>query len=788
MAGDRRGAGDLDGVTDGNIQATWFVANDCVGATLQVTARGLTSGETAQTTFTDAASYTVINTSNSSAVIGSLPSVVDLADRDTSDTAITIDFDPVVFATPKTIALAGTLNLDNSTAGESIIINGPAAALTIAGGGRGTNFSVFTVAASTTATLENLIISDGYTGLGGGICNYGTVTVNKSTLSGNSAEFGGGICNYGTVTVNNSLFSGNSAGQGGGIRNNYGTVSVCNSTLSGNSAANEGGGIDNYGTVTANNSTLSGNFAGYEGGGIGNFNGTATVSNSTLSGNSAEYGGGILNNCTVTVSNSTLSGNSAAQGGGILNYGTVMLLSTIVAGNTVTGSFPGIDPDIYGSVTPSSAYNLIGDGTGLSGISNGGNHNQVGVTGSDPNPIDPLLGPLQNNSGPTDTLALLPGSPAIGAGEQDDITTDQRGYPRPASQPDIGAYQMPLINASKAVLPPVAEGAVSTSSVIVATFTHASNVELAGDFTATVDWGISGHHADTAMVTQLGGAGTAYTVSAMRPVFKEEGMYTVRVAVSEVNIATTVTDIQAVTDPAVIATGIAITDAVEGKAFTEAVATFIDPGGPEPVGDYSATIDWGDLSRPSVGTITLSGGLYTVKGSHTYAEESAANHPYEVIVTIRHETAPSVTVHSTAKVSDPAVRATGGFTVTAVEGKAFTDTVATFIDPGGPEAVRDYSATINWGDRSPPSVGTITRSGGLYTVKGKHTYAEETRRASTMLLSLPSSTKPHRQSRYTARPRYLIPRCGRRYLIPRCGRQAVSLSRRSRARPLPGPW
>src|SRR5207248_1054028 len=140
--------------------------------------------------------------------------------------------------------------------------------------------------------------------------------------------------------------------------------------------------------------------------------------------------------------------------------------------------------------------------------------------------------------------------------------------------------------------------------------------------------------------------------------------------------------------------------ASEGQdSGAQTVATFTDPGGVESTSDYSASINWGDGSAASTGVITVSGGVFTVKGSHTYAEESAADHPgsnpYQITVTISHEGAPTATASSTATVSDPAVVATGGFSVTATEGAASaSQTVATFTDPGGAEAVGDYSASI----------------------------------------------------------------------------------------------
>src|SRR5207244_3568473 len=105
------------------------------------------------------------------------------------------------------------------------------------------------------------------------------------------------------------------------------------------------------------------------------------------------------------------------------------------------------------------------------------------------------------------------------------------------------------------------------------------------------------------------------------------------------------------------------------------------------------------------------------------AEESASEHagynPYAITVTISHEGAPAATASSTAVVSDPAVVPGGGFIVLGVEGTATGPrTVATFTDPGGAEGIGDYSATIDWGDGTPASAGTITLAGGVFTVQG----------------------------------------------------------------------
>src|SRR5207302_2931331 len=116
----------------------------------------------------------------------------------------------------------------------------------------------------------------------------------------------------------------------------------------------------------------------------------------------------------------------------------------------------------------------------------------------------------------------------------------------------------------------------------------------------------------------------------------------------------------------VVPTGGLSLSAVDGGASaSQTVATFTDPGGAEVLGDYSASIDWGDLSS-SAGTISLSAGVFTVKGSHTYAEEGTKT----ITVTLSHDGAPTATATSTATVSDPAVVPTGGFSLSAIEGAA----------------------------------------------------------------------------------------------------------------------
>ncbi len=316
----------------------------------------------------------------------------------------------------------------------------------------------------TYSTLSSNKAGDG----GGGVYDLnGSATLTRCTLSGNTAVRGGGVYNVaGTVMLTRCTLSGNTAGggsggnYGGGIDNDLGTLTVTDCTLSSNKAGDYGGGIytENTGMLTVTDCTLSSNSADLDGGGIF-ASGTLTVTDCTLSSNTAGAGGGVYNvvsarltNCTVSgnsasdtgggidafsgslrLTNCTVSGNSASETGGGIK-GAVTLANTIVAGNMLTGSH-GSGPDVNGKVI-SLGYNLIGNTSGSSGWLSTDLQNQ-----------NPLLSVLGNYGGPTQTMALLPDSPAIGTGSAAITgvtlpTTDQRGDPRTTfGALDIGAFQ-----------------------------------------------------------------------------------------------------------------------------------------------------------------------------------------------------------------------------------------------------------------------------------------------------------------------------------------------------------
>jgi hypothetical protein len=355
------------------------------------------------------------------------------------------DNDHVTFGVTGTINLTGAL----PTLTHSISIEGPGATQLTVRRDTGGSYGIFAVGSGATVSISGLSITNGLTAYGvdgGGISNGGTLTVSDSIISGNTAGgSGGGIANGGTLTLSNSTVVGNDAQVqigstiGGGILN-IGTLILSNSTVSGNHVVGYGGGIYNlYGDMTVSYSTISGNTAspafegGGSGGGIYNYQfGLLTLSNSTVSGNHAQAGegGGLLNDsgASMEITNSTISNNTAGLGGGISNSVEATVLNmrnTILARNS---GFSG-PSDLYGSLS-SSGHNLIG--------------NTQGSSGFDPTDllnVNPLLGPLQDNGGPTQTMALLAGSPALNAGDTAQLgVADQRGVVRSGGV-NIGAYQ-----------------------------------------------------------------------------------------------------------------------------------------------------------------------------------------------------------------------------------------------------------------------------------------------------------------------------------------------------------
>jgi CSLREA domain-containing protein len=342
------------------------------------------------------------------------------------------------------ITVTGTINLTGALPDLStnLAVNGPGANILGVRRDTGGAYRVFTVAAGASVQISGLSVTNGRSpdGLDGALGDAA------------NGQDGGGIYNSGTLTLTAVAISGNQTGKGGSAGIDSGT--------DGNGG--RGGGLFNAGTVSLLNCTVDGNMTsrsgvgdvgskGGDGGGIANL-GTLTLVNSTVSGNHAAGsriggdGGAIFTNGSATITACTITANSAggsfhdSLGGGIrASGGTTTLRSTIVAGNADTGAGT---PDLSGAFN-SEGFNLIQSTSGAT-------INETANSGTNITGLNPRLGPLADNGGPTLTHALLGDSPALEAGDDSvlgsplNLSTDQRGtgFPRRVNaHVDIGAFE-----------------------------------------------------------------------------------------------------------------------------------------------------------------------------------------------------------------------------------------------------------------------------------------------------------------------------------------------------------
>jgi hypothetical protein len=368
-----------------------------------------------------------------------------------------------------------------------------------------------------TVVSNNQALAAGITASGGGISNAGngTMTIVDSTVSDNfSGGMGGGFSdenNQGTLVVRNSRFLGNSAiGNGGGIQEGGPSTTIRDTEVAGNSSGASGGGLFANGTtLTVTGSTFAGNTDIAGGGGIelqttGSGANASAITNSTIAGNSAlsnagtSTGGGIdapaAFTGSLTLADDTINGNVASNGGGVSWAGAAgsafTVQDTIIAGNNA-----GAGPDAN-----NAAGTFTDNGGNLIGVSGAGSGNTgftaaTTQTGTALSPLNPLLGPLQNNGGPTRTEAPQAGSPAVNKGVNANIplgiTTDQRGFLRiVGGTVDIGAveFQPPATTLQLNVTPnPVPPGQPVTFTATVIALTNGSN-----PVTGTVAFAVDG--------------------------------------------------------------------------------------------------------------------------------------------------------------------------------------------------------------------------------------------------------------------------------------------------------
>ena len=345
-------------------------------------------------------------------------------------------------------ANSGNLAISNSTFAN----NGA-----ILGGGAVFAYNSGSVTVANTAIENNTCTGAG----GGGLKMSGSVTdvmITSSSITGNTAHFGGGVESFATgrITILDSNISTNTAslaGAGGLLVQTSGDpadmVWIERTTVDGNTTQPgfDGGGMNvTDHSLVMIDSTVSNNHAGNTGGGIAIDRGNSvTINNSTITGNHSRVGGGLYaSHMPVTLNQSTIVGNTATDyAGGVWFYTSSLNLSgTIVSGNTAVGA-----SDIgalYGAAI-NSDHSLVGDvaGLGLSSIS-------VTDLGGTINSPMPGVSALADNGGPTKTMALVPGAPAIDAGPNPVASFswngfDQRGTPYVRvsnGTADIGAFEV----------------------------------------------------------------------------------------------------------------------------------------------------------------------------------------------------------------------------------------------------------------------------------------------------------------------------------------------------------
>jgi len=588
------------------------------------------------------------------------------------------------------------------------------------------------------ASVTDDTISGSTNGEGAIVNESGSLSVTGSTLSANnaSAQFGV-LTNYGTATVSSSTFSGNS---GSAIGNEQGNLTVTNSTLSNNDAVGSNA-VAGTGVTSGPYGGAPGSSAGNGmGGGIYIGGGTLTLDSSTLEGNYAVggstaglgayglaagngYGGGLyIGAGTVTINNSTLGDNEAiggsvnyspgaggAAGGGIYNAAgasALQMYDTILSGDTILadGSAAHAASDLSGSLT-SLGHNLIGNTTGGSGFA-----------ASDLVNVNPLLGPLQNNGGPTQTMALLPGSPAINAGDNSGAPAyDQRGpgYPRIVGGTiDIGAFEVQ-----------------NSLALAVSGFPATSKAGTAGSFTVTaknadgtMDTGYTGtiHFTSTDLQAVLP---SDYTFTAA-----DNGTHTFTATLKTAGAQSLIsTDTSSLTGRE---GGITVSPAA---ASTMSVAGFPSPSTAGAAGSFTVTLKdpYGNIATGYTGTVhvTSSDGKAALPANYTFIAADAGVHSFSATlktagtqsITVTDTTTASLTGSETGITVNPA--AASRFILTAPSrvsaGVRFSLTLT--VEDAYGNVVTNYTGTVHFTSTEKtatlPSNYTFTAAD-----KGVHTF------------------------------------------------------------------
>ena len=332
-------------------------------------------------------------------------------------------------------SVTGTITLNGTqlAISRNVTIQGPGANVLTVSGNNAS--SIFRISGGT-VHVSGLTVAHGS---GAGIVNYGALTATGCTFSSDAGSYGGGILSYGFVTATGCTFSGDTASVSGGGVYSATALSLSNCTFA-NDTAGSGGAVTDAGSTTA------------------------SITSCTFSGNTATLGAG--------------------HGGGLYENGHgVLLTSSLLVGNT--------GGDYGGTAATSGGSNLLGDGNGH-GFTNGTSHDQTGVSSA-----SAKIGVLASNGGPTQTCAVLAGSPAIGGDYANPTATDQRGVSRTTARHTIGAYEYVAPTVTSIVVTPsspsVAKG-LARQFTATATYSDASTADVTGSATWSSDDHDRRHH------------------------------------------------------------------------------------------------------------------------------------------------------------------------------------------------------------------------------------------------------------------------------------------------------
>jgi predicted outer membrane repeat protein len=508
------------------------------------------------------------------------------------------------------------------------------------------------------------------------------LTLNNCVLTHNVSGIGGAIDNQGTTTVSNTTFSYNQAsGAGGAIWNQgpRGTMTITGCTFVGNSAGDFGGAIYNRSAMTVTDSTFASNY-------------------------SDGVGGAIYNDqyATLTLTFCTISRNSAANGGGgILNQyggGTLHFVDTIDAGNTAG------DLQINGG-TITYDHSLVGG--------------------------NPMLGPLQDNGGPTLTMAPLAGSPAIDGGSDVVPPADQRGQRRPAgNRPDIGAYEVQnRSNPEQAVRFDITGIPATTTAGQVITFKVTPRLA-----DGSVDFSYSGTVHFTSSDPQAG-LPAGYTF------FIPEGPHTFTVALKTAGPQSFTVADSTYTNITGTVSGIQVNPAAVTHFALAASASVITH---TPVSLTVSALDaYGNVVSGYRGTVTFSdswasGGMLPT--NYTFTAGDAGVHKFTNQATFYTIGAQTITVSDTAQ---PSLRGSASVFVTGVPSRFVLSTriISIPIYPGGP-TIEGVALTIkitdSFGNVVPSYAGTIqvSDSNGAIAIPANYTFTTSNAGVVTLYLKV----------------------------------------------------